>query len=92
MAGRFKTREEMITPKKTDEAKAKSDLMDLLSLTLSFAVITDLVMKHHYDGCKIPPEYKHMITDIVSAHMLSLGTALGNLEICYRRTKDEQKT
>ena len=78
----------------TNEAKRSEEsvLADLLSRPLPSAVVTAIVLKYHYDGCKIPPEYKHMITDIVSAHMLSLGAALGNLELCYSRTRDEKKT
>jgi hypothetical protein len=50
--------------------------------------VTAIVMEYHYDACKIPIEFRHMITEIMTAHMSSLSQALGNLELCYRRMLD----
>lgn len=74
----------------TNEAKRSEEsvLADLLSRPLSAAMVTAIVMRYHYQGCQIPTESRHMITEIVNLHMQSLGIALGNLELMYRRTKD----
>ena len=46
-----------------------------------------VVKDYHYRACQVPEKYQNMIDEIVNAHMQSLGLALGNLELCYLRTK-----
>ena len=53
--------------------------------------MVQVVQDYHYRACKIPVEYQNMIDEIVSAHMKSLGLALGNLELCYLRTKQHRE-
>ena len=53
----------------------------------SRAELTATVLAFERKACKVPKEYDNMIVDIVTHHILSLGIALGNLELCYLRTK-----
>jgi len=50
------------------------------------ASLNSALVNYARQSCKIPKEYDQMIVDIVSRHTHSLRTALGNLELCYRRT------
>ena len=45
-----------------------------------------LVLQHYFNSCKIPIEWRQMITEIVTANMRAISTACGNLEMAYRRT------
>lgn len=49
-----------------------------------------VVQDYHYRACKVPEEFQNMIDEIINAHMSSLGLALGNLELCYLRTKQRK--
>lgn len=61
---------------------------NILDMDLSYVLVIAIVQKYCRDACKIPPENRPMIVEIVSAHMKSLSIALGNLELCYLRTRD----
>ena len=49
--------------------------------------MNQVVKDYHYRACKVPVVYQSMIDEIIDAHMQSLSLALGNLELCYLRTK-----
>jgi hypothetical protein len=46
-----------------------------------------VVQDYYYKACKIPVEYQKLVDEIIESHLQSLGLALGNLELCYLRTK-----
>lgn len=50
------------------------------------ASIVELVTKHALGACKIPEEWKPIVTEIVSNHILILMNTLGNIELIYRRS------
>jgi hypothetical protein len=50
-----------------------------------------ILLDYHLRACKVPPEFEMMIKEIVNAHLQSLSLALGNLELCYLRTKQHYK-
>ena len=50
-----------------------------------------VVQDYHYRACQVPEAYQNMVDEIITAHMQSLGVALGNLELCYLRTKQNQR-
>ncbi len=49
-----------------------------------------VVRDYHYRACQVPIDYQNMVDEIITAHMQSLGLALGNLELCYLRTKQHK--
>ena len=55
------------------------------------ASIVELVTKHALGACKVPKEWKPIITEIVSNHILILMNTIGNIELVYRRTFDHYK-
>jgi hypothetical protein len=46
-----------------------------------------VVKDFHFRACQVPEEYQNIIEPIIEAHMQSLSLALGNMELCYLRTK-----
>ena len=53
---------------------------------LADAAIVETVVRSFQKRTKIPKEWKHMITEIVSPNINACATACGNLELIYRRT------
>jgi hypothetical protein len=53
----------------------------------SLTVANSNLLAFHLQACKLPPEFAWMIIEIVQAHLQSLSLSLGNLELCYLRTK-----
>lgn len=55
---------------------------------ISRVEVRAVVIDYHRRACQIPPQWDHMIVEIVVAHMQALDLALGNLELAVRRTLD----
>jgi hypothetical protein len=51
-----------------------------------------IVQDYHYRACQVPEAYQNMVDEIINAHMQSLELALGNLELCYLRTKQHTES
>ncbi len=51
--------------------------------------MVQVVQDYHYRACKVPVEFQNMVDEIINSHMQALGISLGNLELCYLRTKQE---
>lgn len=45
-----------------------------------------ITLDYEKRACQVPRAYEQLIREIVQQHNLSRGIALGNLELCYRRT------
>lgn len=57
----------------------------------SLFAANSVIMEYHLKACKVPPEFRDMVIEIIQKHLSSLSSALGNLELCYLRTKQHSK-
>jgi hypothetical protein len=57
-----------------------------VSPVFSKVQLRGIVLDWHKNACHIPSYWDNIIAEIVDAHLGSLSTALGNLELCVRRT------
>jgi hypothetical protein len=58
---------------------------------VSHAEVRSVVLEYHRKACQVPPQFDHMIVEIVQAYWQALSLSLGNLELCHRRTLDYAK-
>ena len=52
--------------------------------------MVQIVRDYHYRACQVPEAYQNMVDEIITAQIQALGLALGNLELCYLRTKQQK--
>ena len=53
--------------------------------------MVQVVRDYHYRACQVPIKYQNMVDEIITSQMQALSLSLGNLELCYLRTKQSKK-